>query len=56
MRTRVAIFGIVAAVFFVVAAVLTLSTDVSDRDIARFVLFGLASATFAWTLDSLDRR
>jgi hypothetical protein len=56
MRTRVVIFGIVAAIFFVVAAVLTLSTDVSDRDLARFVLFGLASATLAWTLSKLDRR
>jgi hypothetical protein len=54
MRTGVLFLGIVAAIFFVVAAVLTLS-DVSDRDLARFVLFGLASATFAWTLAQLDR-
>ena len=56
MRIRVAIFGILAAIFFVVAAVLTLSPEVSDRDLVRFVLFGLASATFAWTLDRIERR
>jgi len=56
MRMRVAIFGFLAAIFFVVAAVLTLSTDLSDRDLARFFLFGVASATLAWTLDKIDRR
>ncbi len=56
MRTRIAIFGLAAAVLFVLTAVLTLSPDLSDRDLARFFLFGLASATLAWTLDKLERR